>query len=220
LGLLGRGHEFRTGAPRLNGLAVGLLGGCGLALAVGMPVWLTALAGGAPAGYAADAALRMRDGWRLVPLTAKFAFISPSMLVIAMPLLAIVPLALLTLSWRGAPTRAPVWHGGREQDPTRVATTALAFSNALRTFYSFVYRPTEQVTTEHAAHANGQPYFIKRLVFEHDVAPIFGPLLFRPLENLVKDLAARLRALQSGRLDFYLALIGLLLVAILAVALL
>jgi hypothetical protein len=45
-------------------------------------------------------------------------------------------------------------------------------------------------------------------------------LLFRPIEQAATWAAVKLRGLQSGRLDFYLALIGLLLVAILIVALL
>lgn len=219
IGLLGRGREVRKGAPAGTSVAVGFLGLAVLGLAVGMPVWLGSLTNATPHGYAQDTAALMRDGWRLVPLTAKFAFISPSALVIAMPLLALIPLVLLLLSWRAAPRAAPVWYGGREQNPTRVATTALAFSNALRTFYSFVYRPTETTTREVSPNGNGHRYFVRRLIFEHDVAPIFGPLLFRPIERLVTGAAVRLRALQSGRLDFYLALIGLLLVLILVVAL-
>jgi formate hydrogenlyase subunit 3/multisubunit Na+/H+ antiporter MnhD subunit len=220
IGLLGRGRTFKSGAPVSTGLAVGSLGLGVLALAVGMPVWLSGLTHAAPLAYANDAAEKMRDGWLLVPLTAKFAFISPSTLIIAMPLLAIVPLLMLFASWRGPPRRAPVWYGGREQNPERVATTALSFSNALRTFYSFVYRPSTQTIREIAPHGNGQPYFIRRLTFAHDVAPIFGPILFGPIEKAVNGAARRIRALQSGRLDFYLALIGLLLVAILIVALL
>jgi hypothetical protein len=161
----------------------------------------------------------MHDGWVLVPLTAKFAFISPSKLVIAMPLLALLPIALLLISMRRGVRVAPVWYGGREQDPRRAATTALTFSNALRTFYSFIYRPTVETEREQAAEGNGQPYFTRRLVFTHDVAPIFGPCLFAPLERLVTATAERLRIIQSGHLNFYLALIGLLLVAILVVAL-
>jgi hypothetical protein len=42
--------------------------------------------------------------------------------------------------------RAPVWFGGTAPDSARTATTALTFSNALRTFYSFVYRPTAELT--------------------------------------------------------------------------
>ena len=73
----------------MNQLAVGLLGALVLALAVGMPVWLTSLQPVVSATFGAPAAAQMHDGWLLVPLTAKFAFISPSKLVIAMPLLAL-----------------------------------------------------------------------------------------------------------------------------------
>jgi hypothetical protein len=60
---------------------------------------------------------------------------------------------------------------------------------------------------------------VKRLIFAHTVAPIFGPYLFAPVENAVKVLAERLRVIQSGHLNFYLSLIGALLVAVLIVAL-
>ncbi len=220
IGLLGRKEE-RNGSvvPATNEIAVGVLGVLVLALAVGMPVWLAGLEPVVSATFGASAASSMHDGWVLVPLTAKFAFISPSKLVIAMPLLALLPIALLLISMRRRVRVAPVWYGGREQDPRRAATTALTFSNALRTFYSFIYRPTVETEREQAAEGNGQPYFTRRLVFTHDVAPIFGPCLFAPLERLVTATAERLRIIQSGHLNFYLALIGLLLVAILVVAL-
>ena len=85
----------------------------------------------------------------------------------------------------------------------------------MRTFYSFVYRPTADI--ERDADAGG--YFVKKLVFEHDVAPIFGPLLFQPTERIVDAIASRLRLLQSGYLNIYLGLIGLLLVLILGLTL-
>jgi hypothetical protein len=220
IGLLGRGRAVKEGIAVNYGIAVGLLGLGVLALAAGMPIWLTGLIQATPSSaYAADAATRMHDGWLLVPLTAKFAFISPSKLVIAMPLLAIIPLLLLFVS-RGRIERGPVWYGGREQDPARASTTALSFSNALRTFYSFIYRPEVETTRELSENGNGHPYFVRRLIFTHSVAPIFGAVLFRPTELIVVWLSTRLRALQSGHLNFYLALIGLLLVAILIVALL
>ncbi len=219
IGLLGRRERNSGATPGSNEIAVGLLGASVLALAVGMPVWLTSLQPVVLATFGAPAASNMHDGWLLVPLTAKFAFISPSKLAIAMPLMALIPVALLLVS-RHYPVRvAPVWYGGRELAPRRAATTALTFSNALRTFYSFIYRPTVQTERELAVEGNGQPYFTRRLVFTHDVAPIFGPYLFAPLEKLVTTLADRLRIIQSGHLNFYLALIGALLLAILVIAL-
>jgi formate hydrogenlyase subunit 3/multisubunit Na+/H+ antiporter MnhD subunit len=215
IGLLGAPRGAAAGVPRRTRAAVALLGAGVLALAVGMPLWLPALG---PAGrtlLGVDAAGAMVSGWLLVPLSANFAFISPSLLIIVVPLLALLPLALLLLSGGARVRRAAVWYGGMREPPPRVATTALAFSNALRTFYSFVYRPTADTAREH----EGLPYFVRRLRFRHDVAPIFGPYLFAPLERLVWAVAGRLRLLQSGDLNLYLAVIGVLLVIILAVTL-
>ncbi len=157
----------------------------------------------------------MHDGALLVPLTAKFAFISPTLLVIVMPLLALIPIGLAVVASRRPVRRTPVWYGGLSADRARASTTALTFSNAMRTFYSFVYRPT--AATERDADAGG--YFVTKLSFEHDVAPIFGPLLFQPAVVVVQALAQRLRVLQSGQLNLYLSLIGLLLVLILGLTL-
>jgi hydrogenase-4 component B len=79
-----------------------------------------------------------------------------------------------------------------------------------------VYRPREETTRE----ATGRHYFIHRLVFAHDVAPFFGPYLFRPLTLGVVWLSDRLRVLQSGDLNVYLAFIGALLIIILVLVLL
>jgi hypothetical protein len=102
--------------------------------------------------------------------------------------------------------------------PERARTTALTFSNALRTFYGFVYRPREQLERDAAANTNGRPYFVRRLAFTHDVAPIFGPHLFAPIERAVDSLARRARIIQSGHLNIYLAIIGGFLVIILALS--
>jgi hydrogenase-4 component B len=215
LGLLGR--SSRTVAPVSAGSAVnvGLIGLGVIVLAVGMPVWLEALGSAISNQFGTQAAHEMHDGFLLVPLTAKFAFISPTLLVIVMPLLAILPIVLIMANRRYPVRRAAVWYGGFDEDPERASTTALAFSNALRTFYSFVYRPTEEIERE----SRGPDYFVHRLVFSHDVAPIFGPYLFAPITKLVNFLSAKMTALQSGHLNFYLALIGALLVIILALTL-
>jgi hydrogenase-4 component B len=157
----------------------------------------------------------MTTGWILVPLTDTFAFISPSLLVIVMPLLAILPLLLLAVARGHTPRRARVWYGGMREDPQRSATTSLTFSNAMRTFYSFIYRPTLDTAREHRA----TTYFIHRLEVEHDVVEVFGPTLFSPVRRAVWRLGGRLRALQSGDLNFYLGLIGALLIIILGLTL-
>ena len=216
IGLLGRSTRSAAAVSTGSAMVVGSLGICVLALAVGMPMWLDGLRVAIASEFGTLAASEMHDGFLLVPLTAKFAFISPTLLVIVMPLLAIIPIALILSNRRYAVRHAPVWYGGFDQDPERASTTALTFSNAMRTFYSFVYRPTEEFESE----ARGPEYFVHRLHFTHDVAPIFGPYLFSPVTRTIYYLANKLRALQSGHLNFYLGLIGILLVIILALTLL
>jgi formate hydrogenlyase subunit 3/multisubunit Na+/H+ antiporter MnhD subunit len=216
IGLLGDGQKSDT--PRVGpgyDAAALILGLATLAAAVGMPVWLHGLQQASLAQFGIDAPKAMTSGWILVPLTDTFAFISPSLLVIVMPLLAIIPLLLLINARRHPLRRARVWYGGMREDPQRSATTSLTFSNALRTFYSFIYRPTLDTAREHRA----TTYFIHKLEIEHDVADVFGPILFTPLRRAVWRLAGWLRALQSGDLNFYLGLIGALLVIILALTL-
>jgi hydrogenase-4 component B len=217
LGLLGLpDSDVAPPVPRAHAVSVGVLGVCVLAVAVGAPLWLNALASGAQALFHANSPQAMVAGWLLVPLTATFAFISPSKLIVVMPLLALMPVALLWLTKRQAIRRVPVWFGGMTTDAHNATTTALTFSNAMRTFYSFVYQPRMSTTREHEQ----REYFIKRLVFSESVTDLFYRHLFDPAIRIVNLCAAKLRALQSGNLNFYLALIGGLLVAILFLTLL
>lgn len=217
LGLLGTPDD--EGAwpsfPRAISAAAGLLGLSVLALAVGAPLWLGALTQGAQGLFQVSSPNKMVAGWLLVPLTAKFAFISPSKLIIVMPLLALIPLALLAISVRRPVRRVRVWYGGMTANRREAMTTPLTFSNAMRTFYSFIYQPSMSTEREH----EGRDYFIKRLIFSHDVTDLFDRYLFIPATRLIEWCAQGLRGLQSGHLNFYLALIGALLIAILALTL-
>jgi len=216
LGLLGMPDaDYARPVPRRNAAVVGALGLCVLAVAVGAPLWLNALASGAQTLFQANSPHAMVAGWLLVQLSDKFAFISPSKLIIVMPLLALLPLALLRLTKTRPVRRTAVWFGGMTTDGREAMTTPLTFSNAMRTFYSFVYQPTMSTEREHEQ----REYFIKRLVFSEGVTDLFERHLFAPATRIVTWSAEKLRALQSGNLNFYLALIGGLLVAILALTL-
>jgi hydrogenase-4 component B len=216
IGLLGDGHTEPTHLSWFRCGAVFFLGLCVLGLAVGMPWWVQGLAQSSQALFGINAPVAMKDGWLLVPLNGHFAFISPTKLIIAGPLIALIPIAFLLISRRAFPVRrVPVWSGGRREDARRIATTSLAFSNALRTFYGFIYGPTHNLEREY----DHGPYFVKRLIFNQEVAPIFGPYLFAPLVRLVQKVAHKVSILQSGYLNFYNALIGALLVLILGLTL-
>jgi formate hydrogenlyase subunit 3/multisubunit Na+/H+ antiporter MnhD subunit len=216
IGLLGDGHTepLRLSPGRCG--SIFFLGLCVLGLAVGMPWWIQTLGHASQSLFGVNAAVNMKDGWLLVPLSGKFAFISPTKMIIAGPLLALLPVALFLIGRRRfSLRREPVWSGGRREDARRIATTSLAFSNALRTIYGFIYGPTHNLEREY----DHGPYFVTRLIFNQEVAPIFGPYLFSPLTRFVQTLARKISILQSGYLNFYNALIGMLLVLILGLAL-
>ena len=215
IGLLGQTPGRPVSISPSYTRTVGLLGLAVIATSIGMPLWLSALDIATASRFGTAVSQHMRDGPLLVPLTAKFAFISPSLLILVMPLLALIPITLVLANRRYPVRRARVWYGGLAADQAKASTTALTFSNAMRTFYSFVYRPTED--TQRQADAGG--YFVRKLVFEHDVAPVFGPFLFQPAVKAVRSMAGKLRLLQSGYLNFYLSLIGLLLVLVLGLTL-
>lgn len=214
VGLLGRSTDQPVRIRSRDAGASLALGSAVLALAVGMPIWLGAVSGADLAYFGSDAAAHMTDGWLLVPLSAGFAFISPSKLIIVMPLLALLPLALMFAFRRNPVVRRPVWYGGSDAALKAAATTSLTFANSLRTFYSFVYRPSTATERE----TRLLPYYVTRLTFDENVAPIFGPYLFAPSMRLARNIARFLRPLQSGRLNVYLAILGILLVVILAIS--
>lgn len=215
LGVLGRRapDEPTVGVSRAYAWTCGLLGLAVLALAVGMPWWLRGLNDTVAMHFAGQGSAALHKGLILVPLTDTFAFISPTLLVIVCPLLALIPLALLLLARRRHRVRRePVWYGGCPAPPHGM-TTALTFSNAMRTFYSFIYRPASEI--EH----DGSDYFVRRVQHRAEVLPLFEAAVFRGPTRLVQWLARAVGPLQSGHMNFYIGLVGLLLILIMAVAL-
>ncbi|MBU2755540.1 hydrogenase [Acidithiobacillus sp. CV18-2] len=210
VGLLGGGEARRRPGGTWPVLLLGLLV---LLYAVVLPWslhWLRF------AHWPADpqAVQAMTQGPILIPLRFHFAFISPPLLLLVGLLFALLPVGLIVWGHlRQGRRRVPVWAHGLRQVPAQNAVTALAFANALRVFYSFVYRPTNDLQRQH----RGREYFVRELHFNYSEAPFFGPWLFRPVVRLTQILADRIGlALQNGSLNAYLAYIGLLLLVIFA----
>lgn len=210
VGLLGKDGGTDQRMHGIHGGTVLMLGAGTVVLAALTPMGLTVLAAGAP--HMAAAAAQMVNGVILVPLTARFAFISPTLLIIAGPLLALIPLAMLAASIRGRIRRVPVWAHGLRAVPEGGATTALVFANALREFYSFVYRP--HTVTERRVETRS--YFVKALHFETSQAPIFTPYVFAPIVRVVRWLSGRVAMMQMGSMNAYISYIGIILLVILA----
>ncbi|MDD4966878.1 proton-conducting transporter membrane subunit [Halothiobacillus sp.] len=224
VGLLGKADATYQ-RPSIGSRIASLVTGLAVpALAISFVFWLPQLkyAIWQAAWSPADAASLMVHGWLLVPLSADFAFISPLKLMIVMPLLALIPMALIliTLIWLRPHIkvrRAPIWCGGEPVKAHSGATTALAFSNAMRVFYRFVYRPTNAINRRFDP--GSKPYFLKTLEFDYAQAPFFGPWLFQPAVRFVQALSQRILFLQNGLMNAYLAYIGILLILVFAFAL-
>jgi hydrogenase-4 component B len=188
-----------------------------LALSIGMPWWIDILNPITFQLFGINAVHDLHVGWIMVPLTKSFAFTSPVMLSITICIFALLPLGLLLTALRFPRRYEKVWFGGREPvSMQKVATTALTFSNALRTFYSFLYHPSHKIDKN----IEGSEYFVKEVKFKQEVSLFFQRILFNPIAKGFNLLADHVRRLQSGDINFYNAIIGiLLLLAMLSVVL-
>lgn len=211
VGLLGANCKPLVNIPRSIKISVFVLGISVLLLAVGMIVWINALSLISQNWFSYNAPAVMHDGWLLVPLSAHFAFISPTLLVIVTPFLALFPAIFLIRKSRYPIKRACIWYGGLRQDRKLVATTALTFSNAMQHFYRFVYLPKREIKREYS----GKPYFIKSVSFSQKTTDMFSTYLFSPIVKFIQLIAEKIRLFQSGNLNFYSLVIGVLFVLIL-----
>lgn len=217
VGMLGK-HQSRTARgqslpikQRSRSIAVLSLGSLALFYSIGMTWWISELSFASWTG-ASQSVSRMVDGLLLVPLSSGFAFISPLLLVIVGGILSLIPLSLIRVRRHGIVgyRKVPIWAQGLENVPESSATTALVFSNALRQFYSFVYRPKTVTKSD----GNEKGYFVKQVSFEYSEAPIFGPFLFSPIVRLIKWTSEKASKMQMGSMNVYILYIGLMLLLI------
>jgi len=211
VGLLGAENKQAQPLPFSIKISVFILGCAVLIFAAGLIVWINALRMITLQWFQFDATTMMHHGLLLVPLSADFAFISPTLLIIVTPLLALIPIALILFNRHYAIKRVKLWTGGLQHDRKTSATTALTFSNALRYFYRFVYLPKHEIKREY----RGKRYFLKRITFQQETTPLFTQYFFNPITRFVNALSEKIKLFQSGNLNFYNCVIGVLLIMIL-----
>ena len=183
-----------------------------LALAAAMPIWIRLLTNLSTTWFGVDSVAKMHTGWLMVPLSKQFAFSSPPMLMIALVLFAIIPILLLMRAKRFAIRHENVWFGGRQPFPNEhIATTPLVFSNAVRTFFSAIYKPVVTIKK----HSEGDVYFTKSVDFKEEVTPFFTRTLFTPIIKFCSATTVLLQKIQSGNINLYNGLIAILLILIL-----
>lgn len=151
-----------------------------------------------------------------IALPGDFARLSMPVVTLALGLGFAVP--ALVLAWRGrAGGRRPgeTWGCGRILQTARMEYTATAFSNPFARVFDFVYRSEQARVVD--AHPSSRLY-VRAIHYRHESRAVVEDYLYRPLGRGLRALTARVRLLQSGSANVYLAYILAALLVLLVLA--
>jgi len=162
-------------------------------------------------GVRASSALVMARGWALSPGTAHGGTISTAGIALFF-LLAGAAFALpLAMRWRRRSVRGPAWDCGLPGLTADNEYTATAFSKPLRMIFSALYRPRREIQAEYEV----SPYYPSAIRFESEIEPTFEKHLYDPLRQWIMAVANRMKGIQAGSINLYLAYIFLTLILLL-----
>ncbi|HEV8360007.1 MAG TPA: proton-conducting transporter membrane subunit [Candidatus Thermoplasmatota archaeon] len=131
-----------------------------------------------------------------------FAGATTDPLLLALLLAAGVGAGLvLSRSREGTATRAPAWACGEVAPAPRFQATATAYAAAVLTVFERVLRPSVRVEMEGPA----APYAPSRVWVEAHHEDVFQLRLYDPVPRFLRVLSVRLRVIQSGSLQAYIA---------------
>jgi hydrogenase-4 component B len=184
-------------------LGPGLLAVACVALAVGAPVMLFALARMARTVTGVTLGRLLLPGnLTVIPAHADFAAFSPTYLAVFLVCALAVPLLIyLAGRPRADSTRVPVWDGGIVSFKPRMQYSAMTFSAPTRVTFDALYRPSVSVTRPSDDDPAGRSGPVH---YDAQVTPVFQRYLYRPLVRSLEWLADLVRPLQSGDVNLYL----------------
>ena len=162
-------------------------------------------------GVRASAALVTAHGLALSPGTAHGGTISTAGMALFF-LLAGAAFALpLALRWRRRSVRGPVWDCGLPGLTADNEYTATAFSKPLRMIFSALYRPRREIQAEYEV----SPHYPSAIRFESEIERTFEKRLYGPLRERIMAAANRMKGIQAGSINVYLAYIFITLILLL-----
>jgi len=170
---------------------------------------------GPMAGVSIEGRVLALDGWAVAPTTVEFSSISTPAIAVMLATLAGLGL-LLARAFGGRLKRRAykTWGCGISLTP-RMEYTATGFVQPIKRVFSTLYRPTVKLETEFLDEAH---YFAKRRRFEFHIEPVFQKYLYDPVVLFFSAAAGRLRIIQTGNLNLYLAYIFVTLILLLLTA--
>jgi hydrogenase-4 component B len=117
----------------------------------------------------------------------------------------------LALRWRRRSVKGPAWNCGLPGLTADNEYTATAFSKALRLIFAALYRPRREIQAEYEV----SPYYPSAIRFESEIEPAIEKHLYEPLRQRILAAARRMRAIQAGSINAYLAYIFITLILLL-----
>ena len=162
-------------------------------------------------GIRASSALVTAGGLALSPGTAHGGTISTAGIALIF-LLAGAAFALpLSMRWRSRSVSGPVWDCGLPGLTADNEYTATAFSKPLRMIFSALYRPRREIQAEYDV----SPHYPSAIRFESEIERTFEKRLYGPLRDRIMAAANRMKGIQAGSINIYLAYIFITLILLL-----
>jgi hydrogenase-4 component B len=162
-------------------------------------------------GVHASSAMVMARGLALSPGTPHGGTIS----TVGMALLFMLGCAAIALPlamrWRRRSVKGPTWDCGLPGLTADNEYTATAFSKPLRMIFSALYRPRREIQAEYEV----SPYYPRSIRFESEIEPTFVKHFYEPVMLRIMTAANRMRAIQAGSINAYLAYIFITLILLL-----
>lgn len=209
IGLLGKPDKIENKNTKTRFLfryriSVFFIGSLTLALAIGMPWFIDVLQQFSINIFATDVVSKMHSGWYMIPLYHKFGFASPTIISIVICCYALIPLLLLINVKRFKIKITPIWYGGREPVSAELAAgNTLMFSNAIKKYYSFIYKNDEVIEQNSAEKHPKDKYFIKNINFTQKMISVFVKSLFKPIMIVLNFSFNKMQKVQSGNINHY-----------------
>lgn len=214
------GRVREAPAPLLAGMGI-LAAAClfigilpGVAMRLLDPVALQV----AGAGIASAAGGTAQWGWGSLAVVEPDVLaggLSPLALFLLLAGLGVLALAAARVVPAGrAPARVEeTWACGIGLQP-RMEYTAAAFAKPIRIIFRQLLRPRREIEADYEV----SPYFACSLRYRAEIPPLFEQYLYRPLWAVLLRIAQRVRGIQAGSIQAYLAYILITLVLLLLVA--
>ncbi|MGH3866062.1 MAG: proton-conducting transporter membrane subunit [Pseudonocardiaceae bacterium] len=224
----------RGPADTARGRDVGPLGSTGLAMlglgclgvAAVAPLWIRVLAAGLDPVVGRDvAAGALKSEWVLQPVYSEFSTLSPSWLIVVMPLLLLAVLGMSVTFARSrmfAVRRVPAWRSATGGVTGENQYTPFGFANPTRKVLANLLLTRSELTIleGQTGGRTGDPHRNAagaHLGYTSDVVEVVERFLFRPLRRPLLLTVRTAKKMQNGRLAAYLGYMLIALIAVLAV---